>query len=82
MQEKFRLRMCVVCKEKFSQNALNRYCNENFDIFRWKNRGRSFYICNECLKKDAKILHKCLRNFIKGIEKFSQMQLKEKLING
>ncbi len=44
--------------------------------------GRSFYLCDECLKKDEKILKKILDKHIKGVGTQVLTNLKEILLNG
>lgn len=73
------IRMCIVCKTRFSQDILNRFFLDQATITRHKCNGRSFYICNECLKKDIKILKKPLGRYLKNLDKCN---LKEILLNG
>ncbi len=44
------IRMCVVCKKRAKQFSLNRLqCNDN-QLKTFSGEGRSFYVCNECIK--------------------------------
>ena len=74
--------MCVVCKKRFEQRILRRYRLINSSLF--FGNGRSFYLCEECLKKDEKILRKSLGkvagSFIATLK--NGQNLKEMLLNG
>ena len=50
------IRMCVICRNRFFQNELNRFQCINKRIIPFSGVGRSFYICNNCLKEDKKII--------------------------
>ena len=64
------IRMCVVCRQRFAQKKLNK----NLEVSTF---GRSFYVCDECMKKDEKILQRAVRGLIKKTQ-----TLKEKFVNG
>ncbi len=68
--------MCVVCKNKFLQKDLHRFRYKNFSI---SDYGRSFYICDDCIKKDEKIVKKSLMRYIKL--EFYKRDLKEIFLN-
>ncbi|MCR4942123.1 MAG: DUF448 domain-containing protein [Campylobacter sp.] len=76
------IRTCVSCRKKFTQNSLNRYRVKERNIECGKGMGRSFYLCDECLKKDEKILKKILDKHIKGVGTQVLTNLKEILLNG
>ncbi len=43
------IRMCVVCRKRDKQYSLNRLqCIEN-QLIKFSGKGRSFYICDECI---------------------------------
>ncbi|WP_069637691.1 hypothetical protein [Campylobacter pinnipediorum] len=75
------IRTCVLCKNKFSQLLLNRYRFINGTLEIGAGFGRSFYLCDECLKKDDKILKKILEKHTKN-SNFDVSRLKEKPLNG
>ncbi|QCD44303.1 DUF448 domain-containing protein [Campylobacter mucosalis] len=75
------IRTCVVCRAKLPQQQLSRYRLKGDDIECGKGFGRSFYICDECLKKDEKILKKILNKYTKGVSSLLS-NLKEILLNG
>ncbi|WP_172200847.1 DUF448 domain-containing protein [Campylobacter sp. RM16188] len=78
------IRMCAVCKTRFNQANLRRYRIIDSSLFHGKGNGRSFYICEDCLIKDEKILKKSLGrvagNFIATLQ--NEQNLKEILLNG
>lgn len=67
------IRMCVVCRQRFAQKELNKF-KKNLEISTF---GRSFYVCNWCMKKDEKNLQQAVRGLIKKTQ-----TLKEKFVNG
>ncbi|WP_249355246.1 DUF448 domain-containing protein [Campylobacter sp. MIT 12-5580] len=53
------IRMCVICKQRFSQNELYRFWLKDKKIVLNLHFGRSFYLCEICLhKEDKKSLQK------------------------
>lgn len=76
------IRTCVACRIKLAQNLLNRYRARNGGIELGAGDGRSFYICDECLKKDEKILKKILDKHVKGSRAIELASVKEILLNG
>lgn len=75
------IRTCVACKIKLSQHKLFRYRVSSGNIEFGAGNGRSFYLCDECLKKDEKILKKILDRYAKGVN-LEGLSLKEMLLNG
>ncbi|WP_242647945.1 DUF448 domain-containing protein [Campylobacter geochelonis] len=73
--------MCVVCKARFTQNSLFRLRIKNFDISTDCDSGRSFYICQKCIKTDEKILKKIMSKFVKT-SNLNLEKLKERLLYG
>ena len=67
------IRMCVVCRQRFAQKELNKF-KKNLEVSTF---GRSFYVCDECIKKDEKNLQRAVRGLIKKTQ-----TLKEKFVNG
>ena len=43
------IRMCVVCRKRDKQYFLNRLQCINNELVRFRGKGRSFYVCNECV---------------------------------
>jgi len=64
--KKIKIRMCVVCRNRFFQDELNRFQCVNGEVIEYRGVGRSFYVCESCIqsKKLAKILKKiCKKEF-------------------
>jgi len=79
------IRMCIICRERFSQKILYRFQKIDESIVQYKDLGRSFYICKNCIKyeesKIKKIVMNRLRIKSKNIEEFGKI-LKELDTNG
>jgi len=57
---KIPIRMCVICRNRFPQKELIRLqCKDN-QLISFRGEGRSFYVCNNCIKT---------KKFIKFISK-------------
>ena len=71
------LRMCVSCRQRDSQsNLLRLQCIDgNIDIF--KGRGRSFYLCKNCLKEERKLSKSLMRQCRSGEKDKLMNKLKE-----
>ena len=82
MGKVIKVRMCIVCRKRYTQDSLIRlkFYKEKQKIVEFNGTGRSFYICKECLlysKKIEKIFSKNFGlskqeaeeevNFLKGI---------------
>jgi predicted RNA-binding protein YlxR (DUF448 family) len=75
------IRMCINCKRKYSQKDLLRLQCIGRELMLYTKKGRSFYLCDDCLnlKQDIKRLQKSLSNRCKGMVKLTDL---ESLING
>lgn len=71
------IRTCIVCKGKFAQDELYRFRYKKQNLL--SVNGRSFYICNKCIKAEDKILNK---NISKFVNNFSLDKLKESVLYG
>jgi len=69
------LRMCVVCRERFYQNDLNRLQCKNGRLVSHKGEGRSFYVCTQCIKEKKFI------KFISKICKITKEKAKEEIFH-
>ena len=66
------LRMCISCRQRDTQNKLNRLQCENSQLSLFKGTGRSFYLCKLCLKDQKKVLKALMRQCKSGDkDKFS-----------
>jgi len=72
-----KIRMCIVCRERFEQNVLRRFRCEEGEIIKYDNHGRSFYICNNCIETQANLLikkvNKICKNRALDTEKLKEM---------
>ena len=73
------IRMCISCRGKFEQNLLTRLQCKDKKLLKLDGNGRSFYICNTCLKDTNKI-SKALKRACKNNKKY-EIDLKEILVN-
>lgn len=71
------IRMCVICRSRFFQSELYRFASINGEIIKNPSNARSFYVCDECIRKDEKYIKKILLKFCKN-----SINLKEMLIDG
>jgi uncharacterized protein len=79
MAKKFNLpiRMCISCRDRKSQNELLRLqcIDSSLEIF--TGRGRSFYICENCLYQERKVLKALMRQCRSGDKDKFMNRLKE-----
>jgi len=69
------IRMCIVCKRRFPQHTLQRLQCEKQKLISFSGRGRSFYVCKDCIFK---------KEFVKKISflcKISKEEAKEMINN-
>ncbi|MFT7004374.1 MAG: putative RNA-binding protein YlxR (DUF448 family) [Sulfurimonas sp.] len=79
MAKKFNqpLRMCISCRERDSQSNLLRLQCIDGSIEVFKGIGRSFYLCENCILLERKVLKALMRQCKSGdIDKFTN-KLKE-----
>jgi len=69
------IRMCVVCRERFYQNELNRLQCKDKRLISFSGIGRSFYVCNECINTKKFI------NYIAKICKVSKEDAKNQIFH-
>ncbi len=77
---KLTIRTCVSCRGKYTQKVLNRLQCIDKMLIKYTGTGRSFYICNDCLKETKK-LEKALYRHCKNKDNYI-VQLKEIFDNG
>ncbi len=79
------IRMCIVCKSKIEQKNLIKLQCKDKKIIKSREIGRSFYICQDCIKLDEEKLIKYFIRFCK-IDKNSMKtilkEFKENIFNG
>jgi len=71
------LRMCISCRQRDSQsNLLRLQCVDgNIDLF--NGRGRSFYLCKNCLTEEKKLSKALMRQCRSGDKDKLMNKLKE-----
>ncbi len=74
------IRMCISCRDRHPQKSLIRLKLEGKDVVAFNGKGRSFYICNVCIKNEKKIKG-LVKRFKQDEEQFTKL-LKELIKNG
>ncbi|WP_276891700.1 DUF448 domain-containing protein [Helicobacter japonicus] len=49
MKQTKQTRMCIKCRRRFQQKELLRLQNNGYSLCKFSGKGRSFYVCEECL---------------------------------
>jgi len=71
------IRMCISCRERQEQKLLVRLqCKEGL-LEAFNNSGRSFYICNDCLGNEKRIIKALMRQCKSGEKDKILIALKE-----
>ena len=71
------LRMCISCRVRYTQNELLRLQCISGDLDIFKGTGRSFYLCENCLLEDKKVLKALMRQCRSGEKDKFMNKLKE-----
>lgn len=71
--------MCISCRERFDQDILIRLQCKDKVLTKFTGTGRSFYLCNTCMKDDKKV-HKALCRACKNNKKYDS-DLKEIIVD-
>jgi predicted RNA-binding protein YlxR (DUF448 family) len=74
------IRMCISCRDRHPQKSLIRLKLEGKDVIAFDGKGRSFYLCNMCIKNEKKIKG-LVKRFKQDEEQFTKL-LKELIKNG
>jgi len=74
------IRMCIACRSRHPQNTLIRLRQDDKEIVAFDGQGRSFYLCNECVKNEKKVKG-LVKRFKQDEEHFTKL-LKELMNNG
>jgi len=74
------IRMCISCRDRHPQKSLIRLKLEGKDVIAFDGKGRSFYLCNMCIKNEKKI-RGLVKRFKQDEEQFTKL-LKELIKNG
>ena len=76
---KISIRTCIVCRKKAEQRLLNRLQCKDKKLTSFSGVGRSFYLCDDCLRDENK-LEKALYRSCKNKDEYI-VQLRE-ILNG
>ncbi len=74
------IRMCISCRSRHPQNSLIRLKQEGQKVISFDGKGRSFYLCDLCVKNEKKIKG-LTKRFKQDEERFVKL-LKELINNG
>lgn len=80
MKKSYPIRMCIVCRNRYPQNTLIRLRQEGNNVLVYDGTGRSFYLCNDCVKNEKKVKG-LVKRFKQDAEHFTKL-LKELMNNG
>ena len=72
--------MCISCRDRHPQKSLIRLKLEGTDVVAFNGKGRSFYLCDVCVKNEKKIKG-LTKRFKQDEERFVKL-LKELMNNG
>lgn len=68
-------RMCIACRSRHPQNTLIRLKQEGREIVAFDGKGRSFYLCHECVTDEKKI-KALVKRFKQDHEQFTKLLTK------
>jgi len=71
------VRMCISCRQRYGQNELYRLRCEDTSLETFEGFGRSFYICNDCVLNEKKVLKALMRQCKSGDRDKITNRLKE-----
>ena len=74
------IRMCIACRSRNPQHTMIRLKQLGKEIIAFDGRGRSMYVCRECIKNEKKVKG-LVKRFKQDIEHFTKL-LKELMNNG
>ncbi len=73
-------RMCITCRSRHPQKTLIRLKQDGKTVIAHNGRGRSFYLCGDCVKNEKKVKG-LVKRFKQDEEHFTKL-LKELINNG
>ena len=73
-------RMCITCRSRHPQNTLIRLRQVGKEVIAFDGRGRSFYLCVNCVKNEKKVKG-LVKRFKQDEERLTKL-LKELMNNG
>jgi predicted RNA-binding protein YlxR (DUF448 family) len=69
--KQIKIRMCVSCRKRDLQENLYRFQCKNFELIPFSGKGRSFYVCKDCINSKKFI------NYISKICNLNKQKAKE-----
>ncbi len=66
------IRMCISCRTRYPQSSLIRLKLDGKSIIRYNKEGRSFYLCDNCVKNEKKI-NGLVKRFKQDKERFIKL---------
>jgi len=80
MKKLQQIRMCIACRSRHPQNTLIRLKQNDNEIVVSDGKGRSFYVCKQCIQNQKKVKG-LVKRFKQDEEHFTKL-LKELMNNG
>ena len=74
------IRMCIMCRKRNPQKSLIRLKQSDKDVVASDGKGRSFYLCKDCVTNEKKVKG-LVKRFKQDEEQFTKL-LKELLNDG
>ena len=65
-------RMCIACRSRHPQNTLIRLKHEGNEVVAFDGRGRSFYLCDVCIRNEKKV-QGLVKRFKQDLERFIKL---------
>jgi predicted RNA-binding protein YlxR (DUF448 family) len=66
------IRMCIACRSRHPQNTLIRLKLSGKEVVAFDGFGRSFYLCDECVKNEKKVKG-LVKRFKQDLEQFIKL---------
>lgn len=73
--------MCISCRQRDAQNRLVRLQCINGSIESFRLVGRSFYVCQDCISDEKKVLKSLMRQCKSGDKEIFLNKLKEIIVD-
>ncbi len=66
------IRMCIACRSRHPQNTLIRLKQSGKEVIAFDGLGRSFYLCDKCVKNEKKV-RGLVKRFKQDSEQFTKL---------
>jgi predicted RNA-binding protein YlxR (DUF448 family) len=66
------IRMCIACRSRHPQNTLIRLKQSGKEVIAFDGLGRSFYLCDTCVKNEKKV-RGLVKRFKQDSEQFTKL---------